>query len=186
MASDVRRANGTPRAVRVNTEDGLLPLWAAPAFFSESERQTQASRELISSSHRLAFAVRAALFEPVNLAHGHSVDYPSMLMATKQKDLAARKAEETATTDVATAPQEAKRMPIRTFREGDCSASLWSREVTLKDGKRVFFSVTLERSYKDRDGQFRYTKTFDPDSLPRVASLTQQVQQAIDELQQAQ
>lgn len=83
-----------------------------------------------------------------------------------------------------TASQEAKRSPVRTLREADCSASIWAREVTAQGAKRVYFSVTLERSFKDPTGQYRYTKTFDPESLPKIVLLCQKAQEAIDELQQ--
>ena len=104
----------------------------------------------------------------------------------KNKDVTATRAEGTAATDAATAPQDAKRRPIRTLREGDCSASIWAREYMRGNTMQVFYSVTLERSYRDAGGQYKYTKTFDPPSLPQVVSLCQQAQEAIDELQQAQ
>ena len=104
----------------------------------------------------------------------------------KNKDVTATRAEGTAAMDAATASQDAKRRPIKTIRVGDCSASIWAREYARNDTMQVFYSVTLERSYRDAGGQYRYTKTFDPPSLPQVVSLCQQAQEAIDELQQAQ
>ena len=46
-----------------------------------------------------------------------------------------------------------------------------------------FWSVTLERSYKDRDGAWKYTKTFDPDNLGKVMELCQAASEFISEEQ---
>lgn len=109
-----------------------------------------------------------------------------MATAKKYKDVSARKAEGTAVSETANASQEAKRLPVRTLREDDCNASIWAREFTARGERRAFFSVTLERSFKDPNGQYRYTKTFDPQSLPKVVILCQKAQEAIEELQHAQ
>ncbi len=109
-----------------------------------------------------------------------------MAYAKKNKDVSGRTPEVPATTAGDNASQDAKRAPVRTIREGDCNASIWMREFTASGDRLAYFSVTLERSYKDPNGQYRYTKTFDPDSLPKVVILCQKAQEAIEELQQAQ
>lgn len=91
------------------------------------------------------------------------------------------KPEGTAATDAAPA---AKRLPVKSFRVGDCSASIWAREFVAQGQPRVFYSVTLERSYKDRDGAWKYTKSFDLDSLGSVVALCQQASEAITALQE--
>ena len=78
-----------------------------------------------------------------------------------------------------TVSQEAKRKPYKTLRVEDCSASIWSRDVMVQGEPMQFHSVTLERSYKDRDGAWKYTKSFDADSLGRVVSLCQQASEII-------
>jgi hypothetical protein len=98
----------------------------------------------------------------------------------KRKDASDMKPEGTAATDAASA---AKRLPIKTLRTGDCSASIWSREFTARGEPRVFYSVSFERSYKDRDGAWKYTKSFDADSLGAVVGLCQQASEFIAELQ---
>lgn len=64
-------------------------------------------------------------------------------------------------------------MPIKVFRVEDCSASIWDREVATKNGPYKFYSVMFERSYKDRDGTWKYTKSFDLDGLGKVVKLCQ-------------
>lgn len=96
---------------------------------------------------------------------------------------------ETATKSRKVAPQapataeqtssEAKRKPVVTLRIEDCSASVWAREYVVQGTPRTFYSVTLERSYKDRNGAWRYTRSFDADSLGKVASLCQKAEEAI-------
>ena len=104
--------------------------------------------------------------------------------ATKNIDVSDRTSEETAAKDAATVPQEAKRRPIKTLRVGDCSASIWARMFMAQGQPKPFYSVTLERSYKDRDGGWKYTKSFDTDSLGQVMALCQQADEVIRELQQ--
>lgn len=81
---------------------------------------------------------------------------------------------------------EAKRRPLETVRVGDCSASIWAREYPVQGAPKTFYSVTLERSYKDRNGAWKYTGSFDADSLGSVVSLCQQADDKIRGLQEAQ
>ena len=106
--------------------------------------------------------------------------------ARKNKDVAATKAvEKPVATTAATAPQEEKRRPVQTFRVDDVSASIWVREHQVRGQMTKFWSVTMERSYKDAAGQWRYTKTFDSDSLGKVVSLCQQASEFISRQQEA-
>jgi hypothetical protein len=107
-----------------------------------------------------------------------------MTKASKNTDVSGKKPEETAATDAAPAPQDAKRRPLTVLRVDDCSASIWARAFAVQGRPTTFFSVSLERSYKDRDGTWKYVKSFDPDSLGKVIALCQQASEAIRELQQ--
>ncbi len=80
------------------------------------------------------------------------------------------------------APAPAKRLPIKTIRDGDVSASVWSREHQTKDGTITFYSVSFERSYKDRDGAYRYTKSFDPDCLAQLCTVAQEASEYLHNL----
>jgi hypothetical protein len=102
-----------------------------------------------------------------------------METATKKRKAAPR----TPATAEPTSP-EAKRKPATTIRVDDCSASIWSREYVIQGTPKKFYSMTLERSYKDRDGQWKYTRSFDADSLGKIVSLCQQAQEAIDGMMQ--
>ncbi len=86
--------------------------------------------------------------------------------------------------DATTAPQEEKRKPIKSFSVEDVSASVWSRQHLVRGQPKTFYSVTVERSYKDRDGTWKYTKSFDQDSLGKVIQTVQQAHEFIAGLMQ--
>lgn len=109
--------------------------------------------------------------------------YPSTVMVKKLKDESGRKPEDKpSATD---AVPGMRRSPVKTLRVEDCSASIWSRDFMVQGQMRTFISVTFERSYKDRDGAWKYTKSFDADSLGKLVALCQQASEAIPALQQA-
>jgi len=117
-----------------------------------------------------------------------SISLPPIFLdkARKNKDVSATKAEEKpVATTAATVSQEEKRRPVQTYRADDVSASIWVREHLVRGQITKFWSVTLERSYKDAAGQWRYTKTFDSDSLGGVVSLCQQASEYIRRQQEA-
>jgi len=78
---------------------------------------------------------------------------------------------------------ETKRGPVETVRIGDVSASIWKREVQIRGEARVFYSVTLERSFRDRDGTYRYSKSFDPDSLGTLLGVIQKADEYLQGLE---
>ena len=105
--------------------------------------------------------------------------------AKKNKDVAVTKtAEQPAATTAANATQEAARKPVTTIRVEDVSCSIWAREHLVQGKPKVFYSCTIERSYKDRDGRWRYTKSLDPDSLGQVVAVCQQASETISGLMQ--
>ncbi len=83
----------------------------------------------------------------------------------------------------ATATQDEKRKPVDYAREGDVSGSIWARDVQVKGAMRRFHSCTFERSYKDKDGTYRYTKTFDRDSLGKLVTVAQQLSEKMETLE---
>jgi hypothetical protein len=104
----------------------------------------------------------------------------------KNKDVAVmtKTAEPPVATDATNATPEAVRKPVATLRVLDCSASIWAREHLIQGKPKVFYSISLERSYKDRDGRYRYTRSFDPESLGAVVQLCQQASESLAGLMQ--
>src|SRR4051794_21142644 len=98
------------------------------------------------------------------------------MVATKPKN------DSSAVTETADGAE--KRRPLHTIRVDDCSLSIWSRGQVVQGKPTVFYSATIERSYKDKDGTWKYTKSFDADSLGKVIALCQQAGEYITALQQ--
>lgn len=114
--------------------------------------------------------------------HRNSGALPPSAMESSKK---LKKDSPAATEAVVPAPQDAKRRPIETFREGDVSASVWGREVQYKGKATIFFSVSFERSYKDRDGAFRYSKSFGLSDLGKLITVAQRSAEYIQGIQES-
>jgi len=57
--------------------------------------------------------------------------------------------------------------PVAKFAAGQVSAAIWENEVTTKAGKTVtMLKATVERRYKDRDGQWKSSGSFSRNEIP--------------------
>jgi hypothetical protein len=74
--------------------------------------------------------------------------------------------------------EQGGKKPLKVFREGDVSASVFDRE---HEGQ-TYYSVTFSRSYKS-GSDWRYSKWFDHGDLPKVAKLAQAAHDHIGGLQ---
>lgn len=64
-------------------------------------------------------------------------------------------------------------VPEQKFRAGSITATVWKNDI-VKDGNAASFnSITLERSYKDKDGNWQTTHSFRTNDLPRLALVAQ-------------
>jgi len=63
--------------------------------------------------------------------------------------------------------------PSKVFRDRSISVSIFPNEVTIAGKKRVFHSVSIERSYKDGE-DFKATHKLDKEDLPVVHLLIAQ------------
>lgn len=64
--------------------------------------------------------------------------------------------------------KETVAQPEKKFRAGGITATVWKNE-GKKDGKDYSFqSVGIERSYKDKDGEWQKTSTYRQNDLPKV------------------
>ena len=57
--------------------------------------------------------------------------------------------------------------PIRRFRAPPISASVFQNEAS-NDTQRVFYTVSLQRTFKDRDGNFQHTCSFRVEDLHKA------------------
>ena len=66
-----------------------------------------------------------------------------------------------------------KTQPEKKFRAGAISATIWQNNIE-KDGKLASFnSVSLERVYKDKEGNWQTTCNFRANDLPKLALVAQ-------------
>lgn len=105
-------------------------------------------------------------------------------MENKKKSSVRKTEEMPAPMPEETAADAAPRQPVKTLRVDDCSASIWPRTYSVKGVPTTFYSISFERSYKGRNGEWRYTKSFDLGSLGKVITLCQQASEVIQSLQQ--
>ena len=57
--------------------------------------------------------------------------------------------------------------PVAKFSAGQVSAAIWENEVTTKAGKQVtMLKATVERRYRDRDGQWKSSSSFARNEIP--------------------
>ena len=62
-----------------------------------------------------------------------------------------------------------KIQPEKKFRVGGIAATVWKRE-GVKDGKGYsFYTVSLDRSYKDKEGKWQNTGSMRVNDLPKAA-----------------
>jgi hypothetical protein len=94
-----------------------------------------------------------------------------------------KKTKEVAAVKADTAQAQEKRKPVKTLRIEDVSCSIWTRTHMVQGEPRKFWSCSFERSWKDRDGSYRYTKSFDLDSLGKLVTVAQQANDWIVEAQ---
>jgi len=64
---------------------------------------------------------------------------------------------------------ESKNGPEKVFRTGAVNVSVWKNEATSKDGsKGEFRTISIQRSYTDKSGEWKSTGTLRLNDLPRV------------------
>jgi len=57
--------------------------------------------------------------------------------------------------------------PVAKFTAGQVSAAIWENEVTTKAGKKVtMLKATVERRYRDRDGQWKSSSSVARNEIP--------------------
>ncbi|MBI2565309.1 hypothetical protein HYV79_05000 [Candidatus Woesearchaeota archaeon] len=64
-----------------------------------------------------------------------------------------------------------EKKPEKKYRTGAISATIWKNQ-QLKDGKAFsFHSISIERSFKNKEGEWQSTNSFKATDLPKVALL---------------
>jgi hypothetical protein len=63
--------------------------------------------------------------------------------------------------------------PVQRFRIGLVEAAVWQNTA---DNNRVFYNVTLQRSFQDREGEWKTTGSFSHTDLLNVARLAERAE----------
>lgn len=64
--------------------------------------------------------------------------------------------------------------PEKEFSSGAIRATIWNNEATSKEGKPINFrTVSFERSYKDRNGDWKTTSALRVNDVPRATLVLQ-------------
>ncbi len=59
--------------------------------------------------------------------------------------------------------------PVKKIQVGAVSAALWRNNVTLRSGQEIeSLSVTLDRRYKDKNGEWRSTTSLQANDVPKA------------------
>lgn len=67
-----------------------------------------------------------------------------------------------------------KNTPEKKFRAGAVSATVWKNQVkNPTNGNETYFSISVERSFKDKEGKWQSNSSFRLSDLPKVSLVTQ-------------
>jgi len=65
--------------------------------------------------------------------------------------------------------EEAKNLPEQKFSAGVISATIWKNQGTSKKGEEVEYrTISLQRSYTDKEGNWKSTNSFRVNDLPKA------------------
>jgi hypothetical protein len=56
--------------------------------------------------------------------------------------------------------------PVAKFRAGQVSAAIWENEITVNGRKAVMLKASVERRYKDKDGEWKSSNSFSRNEIP--------------------
>ena len=75
---------------------------------------------------------------------------------------------------------DSDRKPVKVFRLGNVSASVFAREVSGDYGTRTFHSVNIQQRYSDGD-EVKFTSSIDLGELPQALRFLQLGQAFVEE-----
>jgi len=79
---------------------------------------------------------------------------------------------------------EAKKGPVAKFKAGQVNAALWENEINAKNGgKATVLKATVQRRYKDKDGNWQSSASFSRNEIPLAIYCLQQTFEKIIETQ---
>ena len=73
--------------------------------------------------------------------------------------------------------------PVAKVRAGQVSSALWENEITVNGRKVTVLKASVQRRYKDRDGQWKSSTSFSRNEIPLAVYCLQKAFEKIIEVQ---
>lgn len=58
--------------------------------------------------------------------------------------------------------------PVQKYKAGALAATVWKNEVESNGETRAFHTISLEKSYKDKEGKWQQSRNMLSDDLPKA------------------
>jgi hypothetical protein len=75
-------------------------------------------------------------------------------------------------------------IPVAKFRAGQVSAAIWKNKITVNGRKVTMLKASVERRYKDKDGQWKSSTSFSRNEIPLAVYCLQKSFERIVESEQ--
>ena len=69
--------------------------------------------------------------------------------------------------------------PVKKIRAGQVSCAIWENEIRVDGHDRTILKATIERRYKDRDGEWKSSGSFSRTELPLAIHCMQKAFEAM-------
>ncbi|MHC4581548.1 MAG: hypothetical protein ACYS14_08830 [Planctomycetota bacterium] len=76
-----------------------------------------------------------------------------------------------------------QQLPVARFKAGQVSAAIWQNEVQMPRGEVKILKATVQRRYKDKNGEWKSSGSFSRNELPLAIHCLQKAFEKIIELQ---
>ena len=76
-----------------------------------------------------------------------------------------------------------QQLPVARFKAGEVSSALWENQVQVKGATVTMLKATVQRRYKDRNGEWQSSQSFGRNEIPLAIHCLQKAFEKIIELQ---
>ena len=76
-----------------------------------------------------------------------------------------------------------QQLPVAKFRAGQISSALWENQIQVKGAAVTILKATVQRRYKDRDGNWQSSTSFSRNEIPLAIHCLQKAFEKIIEIQ---
>jgi hypothetical protein len=76
-----------------------------------------------------------------------------------------------------------QQLPVAKFKAGQVSAAIWENEVQMPRGAVKILKATVQRRYKDRNGEWQSSTSFSRNEIPLAIHCLQKAFERIIEIQ---